>query len=367
MAILLFFVLFTTSSSDTHTDQELLTNIKRTYAANAASFQYGESDFDIITGQASEGAATKPHDVSNALIGKGKYIFDDRNARCENLYDDATLLRGSHAINDMNTSSALYSFRALCDGKVTLMERIIADAFHHSVQRVSEIKPGMSVFCSAFEFPLNLGKPNCDKDDLPSNIDLIRTGGYKLKSLERSIEFEGRKVVRIELSWSAYDRIYWVDTDRGSVPLRTLTKLDSGHYIDSRYDDIIELQGFGWLPKTMSTFISQASSIRIIHLHTIDISHMPDRANFRIEFEKATALVDTSKDLIYSPRKSWSLDELPRIGSKESKPLQKGQSAPIVPHPGEIEVDRTHGKYFTIAVMVLFGGSVCLWYRRRRG
>ena len=192
-----------------------------------------------------------------------------------------------------------------------------------------------------------------------------------LRSADPDAKLDGRRVTKVVLRAVAGRRTFWVDPERGSVPLRVEDTFDGD---PSRRDTLLHedlrlLEGAGWLPFTRLLVDSSGGLVERIELTDVELGR-PGPAAFQLDFPSDTPLMDMARQLRYQPRRVWNLHHLPSEHSKDSEKAEAAGVSTAPEMPGEVE--RPSLPWRPIFLLL---GSVCLaaalwrtrpkWFSRR--
>lgn len=314
-----------------------LRHVKEVYLANRSSIGFGTFRFDFLTGRAASATEARNGRIERASKGRGFYSFDGTNARYERLYEKEELIGQAQKLGDGQIRSSLMSSRALTDGHVTLMDTIDPTADLTGVAHTSQIYESNVHFFRDLFFPLNLGNPEPRTQDLALVIDAIESGEFQLLAFEPEAKLDGRDVAHIAFKTKLARCDYWIDLQRGGVPLQYVARIDKrGNTIQVNHDDIHDVRG-SWLPYKLTLHMDDSGFVNQVVIHEAELEKPPARDVFSLQFDKPVAMVDTARNLWYSPRSSWSLLSLPSASSRESKRITvTGFTPPAPPRmPGE--------------------------------
>ncbi len=160
---------------------------------------------------------------------------------------------------------------------------------------------------------------------------------------------------------------YWIDLNRGTVPLRILdhynrTNLD----IIFNFDDLVQVPGAGWLPRRMLHVIGTGITVYRLVVKEIDLQHKPPLSAFQLEFPEPVGLGDSARKLVYKRRKTWSLLNLPSRSSGEARPAIPMTYVAPPDLPGELESGPPWVLFGSIIVLLLVSVGAVLFIARRR-
>lgn len=344
--------------------------LRLSYKANKDAFAHGSFRFEYTRGLSSSLADAESEIFSKAVNEEGLFVFDGANARYDLITDPTDLLAATTRTDKRKGSSFIMSFRMLTDGKVTLRDSIDLNQKGTSLVHSPVILPGTTEFYKdgSFEFPLYIGDHSPRDYDLFSDLTAIRNGKASLVELDRDSRLDGLKVCRLTFSWKEGRRTYWIDLNRGSVPLRILDHYNPNNLdVTFVFSDLAQVPNAGWLPRRRLHIIGPGSLVDRIVVTKIDIQSIPRPAEFQLDFPEAIALHDRARQLVYSRRKTWSLLNLPGQSSPGTRRAIPRTYIPPAELPGEVEP----GPPWIIivssaAIVFLILGSIVIVRRRKR-
>ena len=325
--------------------RNVLEHVVTSIVANRSSFRYGVFHYDRIIGNAESLQDAAEGRIQKAYTGKCYYAFSGSLLRMENLFtlddmirDNKTEKKGDGSIV---VTSMLNSYRSLCDGKVTLRDEVYpgdgGKLFHQP-----QIFAGDFVFYGSYQFPLDLGRSQSGYVLMDASLRRILRGEYELKEFNPHDTTLGLDLVKITYSYgSKGETSLWIDLARGCVPIQSIFfHPKRGASISDRYDDIVQIQNAGWIPRKKTTFLNRSKRFDQIILTSIQCDQKPERSVFQLEFSQPIGMIDAANKAIYKPRKVWNLTELPARGSSQSRSIEIQAYTPPPPaHP-----ERNDGK-----------------------
>jgi hypothetical protein len=188
---------------------------------------------------------------------------------------------------------------------------------------------------------------------------------YRVSEI-READFEGTRVVFIALAYARGRGEFWVDLERGAIPLKRVIR-SNGANGDTReivayYDDLKLIQGRGWLPFKSTTWYGSDKTAKQLLIQEANFSERPSPTSFGLEFPAETTLVDEAVGLRYPPRKVWDVNSLPAanaVGVEKVEYAASPGTAPL-PLPGERGADRTELVFIGVVILALIG-SLLAW------
>jgi hypothetical protein len=342
--------------------------VRLSYKTNKDAFAFGTFRFEYTIGVSASASDAESGVYKQSIKEDGLYIFDEKNARYELTASPKDIAAVTKWAADGRTSTSLAStFRMLTDGKVTFMDFTGVDRASAAMAHRPQILPDTRLYRSKFDFPLYLGDESGPHDDLFRDLTAIKDGKGSLVELDLDARLDGRKVCKVSYKYKEGTKTYWVDLNRGSVPLRILD-----HYNPTNvdfvfaFDDLVHEAGAGWLPRRMLHIIANGITVYRLVVTDIDVQHKPRVSAFHLEFPKPVRLFDEARKLVYSQRKTWGLLDLPSRSSPDARPaIPKSYVAPGE-LPGEIEAGR-HWAVIVLLVFLALAAGCSIVIARRRG
>lgn len=342
--------------------------VRLSYKANKDAFAFGTFRFKCTRATCVSLEDAKSEVYSRSITEDGFYAFDGQNARFELTAEPKDVAAVTKWIDEHRSSTLASTFRMLTDGKVTFMDLLHLNRAGTVLLHQPQIFPDTVFYRQTFEFPLFLGDDSARPYDLFSSLTLIKEGKVSLAELDLDARMDGVKVCKISFNHKSGKRTYWVDLNRGAVPLRILnhynpTNRDS-HFI---FDDLVQVPNAGWLPRRMLHITGNGGSVRRVVVTNVDVQNRPSLSVFQLDFPKPISLHDRARKLVYSRRKTWSLLNLPSRSSPGTRSAIPIDYIPPAELPGEIEP----GPPWVIIVsasmsVVLVLGSILVLRRRKK-
>jgi hypothetical protein len=203
--------------------------------------------------------------------------------------------------------------------------------------------------------PINLGHPNPTIDELSSDISMLLAGDLRLVRMDESAKYEGRSVVQFSYETKVGQVEYWVDVERGAVPLRRRAFIPSnGNILVLCNDDLIFANELAWLPRRVTHCIENMRIAHTLTIESVSLGTEPDPSRFTIGLETPRAALDPVKGISYDARKEWNLRRLSSPGARDNKPISTAVApSSAVPMPGEREGWPAQTYLFAVATAVL--------------
>jgi hypothetical protein len=356
--VLLFFLTGIICSQPDNSTQQL-EFLRLSYKANKDSFAYGTFRFRFTRGSSASLADAESEVFSKAFELSGFYAFEGDNARYESVADPKVLAAATTRTGELRTSSLITSFRSLTNGKFTLRDNHQLNKEGAPLRHGTVMSSGTNAFyrSGSFDFPLYIG----DNGNGGSEYDLFRhlteTKGGKLSLAELDMDshLDGFNVCKFSCTWKDGRATYWIDLNRGSIPLRVVV-----HYNPNNTDavfiftDLLQMPNAGWLPRKKLHIIhnGKAAIVDRVVVTEFDTEKNPGPSTFQLDFPEPIRVLNSPEKVVYPPSKTWSLLKLPSPSSKGVRPAMQ-LPAPTPDLPGEAAPTR-FWMMALVAAVVLF-------------
>ncbi len=313
--------------------------LRLSYKANKDAFAFGTFRFEYTRGSCASLSEAEAGVFSRSIKEEGFYAFDGRNARFELIARPGDLASMTTRINERTSSAIAMSLRMLTDGEVTLLDRLQPDASGIAFDHDALIHKGRLFYQDGFfQFPLWIGDKNARGYDLYTDLTRLKDRKVTLDELDFDALLGGQKVCKVSLAWKSGKRTYWIDSKRGSVPLRIVDHYAPTHLdVTFIFSDLEQVQGAGWLPRKVIHIVGPGRIVDHTVVTKIDTRDKPPASLFQLDFPKAVGMVDRAKQLVYPKSKSWSLMNLPSRSSAGTRPAIPRTYIAPADLPGEVE------------------------------
>lgn len=355
----------TTSPPDATSD--VLNAIADAFDDNRSRFRMGTATFDYWDGFADDVEAAVRGELRDGRKADGRFVFDGADALYSVRFPDGDMLGTYQGVASNEGSNRLSSFRLVTNGQQTFRESftVIPEGGKPAyVEPVYVILPGSESFHSAAQFPLDLAHPDLARRDFATVLRRVlrKEEGYVIDRVEEDVPFDGRNTVRIALTGPYGKRTYWVDLERGAIPLAAHDDVEGKGSFDVRHGDLRFVEGHGWLPFATTTVLRDGRVFRLI-VRDVDFDRPPGPSAFRIELDRVRMVGNAGSNRYYQ-QKVIDLNALPADDSPESKPMGTARplGGPVL--PGEVERGLSWWPYAVGATLIVVG--LALYVRRRR-
>ena len=223
----------------------------------------------------------------------------------------------------------------LCDGEATLVDRPFVNDSGSALASSAMIRAGAEHFLNAFDFPLWVGQDGLSGPyDLQRESRRLAEGKCAVKEIDFHSRLDSLDVCKVVLDFGSGQRTYWVDINRGAIPLRIEDSRGPKKTHISVQDDLRFIPNAGWLPFTQRLVMQDGKIVREIHITEAEVHLKPDVSEFQLDFPSAVKMYDDARKRKYLPRKTWSLLQLPSPNSPDAKPFTPKLSVPPPELPG---------------------------------
>ena len=349
-------------------DGPTLSAIRNAYEANRASFAHGKVRSRWSVGTAAGIGPLLDGQWKSRVVTECVYTFDGGRAVCERIYPLKTMVEDRRKAGARWISSVL-SVRVLTDGKRTLIDHLNASDDGREILHTASLEDSTDSFYSSFTSPLNLGNPRDSNFSIGSDIkrSLSPPRDVQMSVSEEEATVDGRKVVHLVGTFGDAKRDYWVDLERGAIPLRILdTDAKNEPGWEMRYGDVRPAGNGAWFPYRMSLYLPPGLSKDLV-VDSADFEARPAAKDFRLEFPKAMPLDDPVKGIRYEPRAVWDVANLSGSSPVPSRRMSIQEPGPPAPAmPGEREAGPAWALPLTFGGLLLAGAGVFAYVRRRR-
>lgn len=315
----------------------------------------------------------------------GFYAYDGRNAVARHVYSLDVLMKARTRIDEARSSYVLFGWRALTDGETTLYDDVSV-AYPDVSPRLlhtTVMRNGYKDFYRNHEIGLNPGNPepqSFQPPDLGATLGGTAVGAaFRLDRVDADAEIEGQPVVRLEFLVGTEGRMwFWVDLERGAVPLRIRSfAVEPGQQAIQHDFGDLRWVGRAWYP-----FRSQVAVIENVDgdgryergflrekiITRADFEHKPDPAVFKLTFPEPMVVRNPDTMVQYPLSDVWDLESIGRSAAARAKPLKvaatgANATAPIMPGSRPARAWTRFAMWVAGAVLIVAGGMLL---RRRR-
>ena len=222
-------------------------------------------------------------------------------------------------------------------------------------------------YTAYYQFPLLLGTEEHRPYDLFRDLTEIKNGDSSLEEIDFDSHLDGLKVCKLSIRYKEGKCAYWIDISRGCVPLRIQDHYNkTGSESIFVFSDLEHVPNGGWLPRSRLCIIQNGALVNRLVVTQIDTQNKPQPSVFQLEFPEPIPLVNRTRNLVSSGRKTWSLLNLPNASSSGTRAFPR-VPAPPQAMPGEIDPGALWDIIvLAIVIVCLIVGSIVVLRRRRR-
>jgi hypothetical protein len=275
-------------SQDTQaiTDTRTLRVILDAYASNRESFAAGQGNYLFKYG-------TDPDAHVFWAFGEGM-------CRCDISYDPDARRKSRRQIGPNRFIQEFGSFRRLTDGQSTCEVDVPAD---ESESISAHVSAGTDLFYALYMLPpLNLGFPKHSSGpvELGETIDAALNGRMGIAAIfegQQDLDGHSTAVVSVDRYGKAWRR-YWIDVERGGIPLQVDEYLDGKRVTRETNEDLRQV-GQGWLPfRARMTSSSPRGRTKERTLVSFEVG-TPSDDTFRIPLRAKASIFDDVKGVAF--------------------------------------------------------------------
>jgi len=338
-------------------DDKLVTVIRNAYASNRGELTHGEAKFRMEEGSAdSVGSALKGKWAERWSTAEGLLIFDTGISRYECVHPLAQIV--AHRVKGEDNSYTMpltESIRAVTNGSITLSDRIFVESDGKTPIHGAQIDPGTQGFARYYVFPLSVGNPAPADFQLDVDLSTPLPGrpSWQVASVDVNATLRGIPVVKLVLTSRGVSREYWVDLERGAVPLL----IRDGADVEYHYGDVRRVGDRAWLPHRLTILGKNptgAVRIRDVTVTEADFTTRPAKSSYGLRFPKPRKMVNAASMKVYDEQDTWDITALPAANSPRARTIQMGQpQAPVPILPRERETRSSAPQVWMIAAGTL--------------
>ncbi len=305
MVSLLGSVLFWAIAELNGDDRQVLEGLLDAHVSNREQFAYGQAEGTLLmSGTVDSLESGQGGRITGGIQATLFWAFHGKTCRIDVIYDP-DLQRAS--VKDLGKGRQTRSYstrRYLTDGKDTMLLSASFDSEQAHIKSGTELFAGFGMV-----LPLELGYPARWRS--PGNFDVELDSALKNKedtspTYEGEQELEGRQVavVSIQKAGMTLSR-YWVDVERGAIPLRCdAYRPDGSVFIRVVFGDLREATKGFWLPLNLRWLNTNTDAPKNVMVRDVTLSHFetgrrPADGSLRIPLRKGTSVVDEVAKGVY--------------------------------------------------------------------
>lgn len=309
-------------------DTNFVAAVRDTYNANLEELRSGSLYFTLASGTSADLKSALSGRWSSRVEAECSFYSDGKNSRFECLYKPEDLHRYRKPINDRQFASSLMPIRILTDGTMSLIDRLGATPDGKGLIHAPRLFPGKFEFYQNLSLPLALGGNGAGYLHLGADIDgaLLNRPEWRLAEISDRDSIGKVNVVKLTFKAPDRSRVYWVDIERGAIPL----KIESYHkgelLITFVRENLRLLSNKGWYPMREVSFVKGGKTREHMIREKSDFGVPPNDSEFRLQFPQPQRLVNQALLVNYAPRNVWDLRKLPSPSSAGTQRLVVAKS-----------------------------------------
>jgi hypothetical protein len=373
LMLLSLFILEAPAGPSAKPDQDQMIKAVRTAsAANRAAVAFGSIDFKYSAGTAGSAQAILGGNWKDVSTATGRFAFDSKNRYYERIFSVADTMAHRTVISKHEASNTLGSLRVATNGKVTLLDRMNVGGPDGTMSHFPQIYPKPELFEQDVVVPLQVGLSSPGNWDFAQDVDRMGQPGFEdwAAVVEGEESVDGHQTLKVRFSSAKLHatRRYWIDLERGAMPLKIVDTDEQGK---DKYEVINQniklLSDHFWFPFRQIIF-NRSGRAKEVTVTAADFQDPPKPQAYEMEFPEPVAIIDNGKRIRYAPQKVWDLNRLPSPHSKDARKLVVAEMQVVAPAmPGE----RTSWSATTLWLfgvgVVLLGSAVGVALYARRG
>jgi hypothetical protein len=325
-----FFLVMSNLGDD---DSETLKAISSAYAANWESIDRGKATFVVTEGKAADADAARRGEIPHAVKSTGRYNFSKNNMLYEHIYRDEDVIKNTIIISPKETAPIYLPVLMMTDGTSSFIDLIGMSPADKLVHHRGHIKKGTNDFDEKLSFPLTLGLKRLRVGTLALDLDDARRGAGAAKSfvLQRDVEYEGRGVVQVTISFGETERVYWIDREHGCIPLQIIERTcDQINIRTTNYDWIERVGEKSWLPMRQIRYYYPGGWTKVFEITKFTSDVNKDKTEFTLSFPEPITIIDAVNELRYEKKRTLALSEFTSPSRDESRPIHINKPMPRV-------------------------------------
>ncbi|RUL89123.1 hypothetical protein [Tautonia sociabilis] len=358
-AFLLAVVAIAAQHGETDTHREFLEAIRIAYESNLAKMPFATIEMIHVDGSAETLEDARAGRIDDPIEAKCTYRFHGDDRLYLRTFDLADMDRTSVELPANRTAIRVSSSRALTDG-----ERTIVEYTSGSTSSGVGMHNGVGPFREASDIPLDLGLPEELRGGLGLSLRRVLDDDGTKYWINEVVEDDGQGIARIEIGFPEGTVTYWVDLERGCIPIRSLSDA-KGSRVEDSFEDIRLVDGVAYYPFVSTTHFS--GKVQQNRVTAMDLTTPPPPDSFQLEFPRERSIINGDTDVTYPARKVWRLASLPSADSPAVTRFPSASSAAPPPQAGEREPGPSSKVLLAAAAAVLLAVATGLAWLRRRG
>jgi hypothetical protein len=340
------------------------TAIRNAFEANLHALTSADLSFQFSAGLATDLDSARKGTWKDRSTASGRLAFSGSAVRFERNFPLELLRSHRQSLGTRKFSTVFNSMRLLTDGTRTFYDLITPSLDGSELIHSTQIFGGTDHFAANSQFPFGLAGAGCTHSPLGVYLDLLagKSDGVRLDEVDENAELDGTQVVKITVSSPGLEASFWVDPDRGALPLKVVLDKPKIRLI-YLYDDIRLIHNEMWLPFREVMYLANGYVQEFRIEQITSVNEGLSEATFELTFPKPIGVIDKLAMLAYSPQKTWSLNHLPSRGSRGTiSILPQESTGPQL--PGEQQPADRSGYLFLAAGALVLVCVAAVYFRR---
>jgi len=332
--------------------------VRTAYASNRAAVTFGSIDFKYSVGTAGSVQAIVDGNWKDVSTATGRFAFDSKNRYYERIFSIADTKAHRTVVSKSETSNTLDSLRVATNGKVTLLDRMGVGKAEDAMTHFAQIYPSPELFEQHVVVPLQVGLSNPGSWDFEQDVDRMGRPDFEdwVAVVEGEEVVDGRKTLKVRFSSAKLNaaRRYWIDLERGAMPLKVVDADERGNETYTvLHKDVRLLADHFWFPFRL-IILNHSGSAKELTVTAANFQITPKPQAYQMEFPEPVAIIDNGKGIKYAAQKVWDLNRLPSPRSRDATKLVVAEMPVVAPAmPGERD-------FWSATTLWLFGVGVVL-------
>ena len=337
--------------------------ILNAYEANRLQLsRQGEIGFERSQGTATDEDSAMNGVWNNKVTGHGIYAFKDKSIRYDLLFNIKNIDASSEKKDFRTITTNLNSFRLLSNGGITLFDDKLG-SLGKNVAGTAQIHEGINHVKVHISMPLDVGLYEEKRWRLGPLLTNALRGDSTTQIIDRkpNESIDGRNVYYVVFNYSDARLHYWIDLERGALPLRYREVAKNGRTtLAIKWSDIRKVGTSAWFPFRETSFLSGKTARQTLITYA-NFDNAPDPSLFQLEFDKPVSIINELDKVRYAPQRTWNLSNLPDLNSPLAKKIDLSPPMPV-PTIAPQRVGTT-AFYALIAgaVLLFLGGGIAVW------
>ncbi len=295
-------------------DHEVLQALAQGYTANREGVERCRASFVYREGRAPDLETARQGKLSDPAEAKGAYLFDGSRKKYERLFDREQTISHTSTEGEHPGTCEFVSVQLLTDGTTTLSYTPFYNTHTRAFDTHARIMDADNGCDLSFGFTLDLGTKAQNANGFADQLDRAWNHGprgAKAVRLKRDVPYDGRKVHLATFEFDGGEVSYWVDYQRGCVPLRILYRTaKEGDYNDEYHEQMSLVGGKLWFPARRVNYNLPGRRVRILEVDKIQINTPIADADFQLSFVEPVGVYNVVTRDSYKNVRSFPLSAL---------------------------------------------------------